>query len=119
MDTPGGTEPEAVIAGATADAHGGDDADAHGGDEQRTGPFTGVEERPGPPFTTAALGVEVTVHGIDTVFRNLLRKPGFTWSEHGEALLRRHKPWYYESEPRTGVSVIGDRLSELLGAGRR
>ncbi|MEU3603902.1 hypothetical protein AB0E83_00300 [Streptomyces sp. NPDC035033] len=55
----------------------------------------------------------------DAVFRKLLRKPGFTWSEHGDALLRRRKPWYYESDPRPGVSVIGDRLRELLGAGRR
>ncbi|MFD3611293.1 hypothetical protein ACFWXA_25095 [Streptomyces atroolivaceus] len=55
---------------------------------------------------------------VDEVFRKLLRKPGFTWSEHGEALLRRRKPWYYESEPRPGVSVIGDRLS-VLAAGRR
>ncbi|MBC2900634.1 hypothetical protein [Streptomyces cupreus] len=54
----------------------------------------------------------------DTVFRKLLRKPGFTWSEHGEALLRRRKPWYYATEPRPGVSVIGDRLS-ALAAGRR
>lgn len=51
---------------------------------------------------------------VDTVFRRLLRQPGFTWSEHGDALLRRRKPWYYENEPRPGVSVIGDRLSELL-----
>ncbi|MCX4788022.1 hypothetical protein OG369_18095 [Streptomyces sp. NBC_01221] len=56
---------------------------------------------------------------VDVVFRKLLRKPGFTWSEHGDALLRRRKPWYYENEPRPGVSLIGDRLSELLGAGRR
>ncbi|MGW3956590.1 hypothetical protein ACWEKM_38105 [Streptomyces sp. NPDC004752] len=49
----------------------------------------------------------------DTVFRKLLRKPGFTWSEDGEALLRRRKPWYYANEPRPGVSAIGDRLSEL------
>ncbi|MFF8614660.1 hypothetical protein [Streptomyces sp. NPDC015350] len=56
---------------------------------------------------------------VDGVFRKLLRKPDFTWSEHGEALLRRRKPWYYESVPRPGVSVIGDRLRELLGAGRR
>ncbi|MFF9688025.1 hypothetical protein [Streptomyces sp. NPDC014623] len=53
----------------------------------------------------------------DEVFRKLLRKPGFIWSEHGEALLRRRKPWYYEREPRPGVSVIGDRLSRLA-AGR-
>ncbi|MFD3413634.1 hypothetical protein [Streptomyces cyaneofuscatus] len=54
----------------------------------------------------------------DEVFQKLLRKPGFTWNEHGEALLRGRKPWYYENEPRPGVSVIGDRLS-LLAAGRR
>ncbi|UYB41881.1 hypothetical protein SLV14_004687 [Streptomyces sp. Je 1-4] len=54
----------------------------------------------------------------DAVFRKLLRKPGFTWSEHGEALLRRRKPWYYANEPRPGVSVIGDRLGALL-TGRR
>ncbi|MGW1144754.1 hypothetical protein ACWD6I_06780 [Streptomyces sp. NPDC002454] len=50
----------------------------------------------------------------DAVFRRLLRKPDFAWSEHGEALLHRRKPWYYESEPRPGVSVIGDRLGALL-----
>ncbi|WP_258049981.1 hypothetical protein [Streptomyces finlayi] len=55
------------------------------------------------------------------MFRRLLRKPGFTWTEHGEALLCRRKPWYYENyenEPRPGVSAIGDRLSTLV-AGRR
>jgi hypothetical protein len=55
----------------------------------------------------------------DTVFQRLLRKPGFTWAEHGEELLRRRKPWYYENEPRPGVSVIGERLSELAAGGRR
>ncbi|MFJ5034220.1 hypothetical protein ACIQB5_40595 [Streptomyces sp. NPDC088560] len=54
----------------------------------------------------------------DAVFRKLLRKPGFTWREHGESLLRRRKPWYYANEPRPGVSVIGDRLS-ALAADRR
>jgi hypothetical protein len=49
------------------------------------------------------------------VFRKVLRKPNFTWAEHGEALMRRRKPWYYDHEPRPGVSVIGSRLSELLG----
>jgi hypothetical protein len=49
----------------------------------------------------------------DAVLRKVLRKPGFTWAEHGEALLRRRKPWYYEREPRPGVSVIGARLAEL------
>jgi hypothetical protein len=50
----------------------------------------------------------------DTVFRKILRKPNFTWAEHGEALLRRRKPWYYEQEPRPGISVIGARLTELV-----
>jgi hypothetical protein len=50
----------------------------------------------------------------DVVFRKVLRKPSFTWAEHGEALMRRRKPWYYEHEPRPGISVIGTRLSELL-----
>jgi hypothetical protein len=50
----------------------------------------------------------------DAVFRKVLRQPDFTWAEHGEALMRRQKPWYYEREPRPGISVIGARLSELL-----
>lgn len=54
----------------------------------------------------------------DVVFRKLLRKPGFTWSEHGETLLLRRKPWYYENQPRPGVSVIGDRLSALAAGCR-
>jgi len=56
---------------------------------------------------------------VDAVFRKILRKPNFTWSEHGEALLRRRKAWYYEREPRPGVSVIGTRLAELAYGGRR
>ncbi|MFE1316550.1 hypothetical protein [Kitasatospora phosalacinea] len=55
----------------------------------------------------------------DTVFRRLLRKPGFSWAEHGEELLRRRKPRYYAQEPRPGVSVIGERLGELVADGRR
>ncbi|MFE7614495.1 hypothetical protein [Streptomyces sp. NPDC057496] len=51
---------------------------------------------------------------VDMVFRKLLRRPDFSWSEHGDALLRRRKPWYVAAEQRPGVSVIGDRLSELL-----
>ena len=59
---------------------------------------------------TEAQGRQTT----DTVFRRILRKPNFTWAEHGEALLRRRKPWYYEQEPRPGTSVIGARLTELV-----
>jgi hypothetical protein len=35
---------------------------------------------------------------VDAVFRKVLRKSGFTWAEHGEALLRRRRPWYYDLE---------------------
>jgi hypothetical protein len=52
---------------------------------------------------------------VDAVFRKILRQPHFTWAEHGEALLRRRKPWYYEHEPRPNRTVIGARLSELVG----
>jgi len=63
------------------------------------------------PFRRLAAAYQDTV---DAVFRKVLRKPNFIWAEHGEALMRRRKPWYYESEPRPGISVIGARLSELL-----
>ncbi|WBP87753.1 hypothetical protein [Kitasatospora cathayae] len=56
---------------------------------------------------------------VDEVFRKLLRQPGFTWTEHGEELLRRRKRRYYEQEPRPGVSVIGERLSELARGAQR
>lgn len=52
---------------------------------------------------------------VDAVFRKVLRKPDFIWTEHGEALMRRRKPWYYEREARPGFVVIGERLNELLG----
>ncbi|WP_042410599.1 hypothetical protein [Streptacidiphilus carbonis] len=56
---------------------------------------------------------------VDAVFRKVLRDPGFSWGEHGEALLRRRKPWYYAQEPRPDVSVIGERLIELAASGRQ
>ena len=31
-----------------------------------------------------------------------------------DAVMRRRKSWYYEREPRPGISVIGARLSELV-----
>jgi hypothetical protein len=51
---------------------------------------------------------------VDAVFRKILRQPHFTWAEHGEALLRRRKPWYYEHEPRPNRTVIGARLAALI-----
>jgi hypothetical protein len=56
---------------------------------------------------------------VDAVFRKVLRNRDFTWSEDGEALMRRRKAWYYQREPRPGVSVIGDRLMELAFGRRR
>jgi hypothetical protein len=56
---------------------------------------------------------------VDAVFRKILRRRDFTRAEHGEALMRRRKAWYYRHEPRPGVSVIGDRLLELASGGRR
>jgi hypothetical protein len=32
---------------------------------------------------------------VDAVFRKILGQPHFTWAEHGQALLRQRKPWYY------------------------
>ena len=54
---------------------------------------------------------------VDAVFRKILRRRDFTWAEHGQALMRRRKAWYYQREPRPGVSVIGDRLLELASGG--
>jgi hypothetical protein len=58
-------------------------------------------------------GTRTGILGYASASGRVLRKPGFTWADHGEALLRRRKPWYYEHEPRPGVSVIGARLQEL------
>jgi hypothetical protein len=55
----------------------------------------------------------------DPVISKVLLKPGFTWTEHGEAWLRRRKAEFYEREPRPAVSVIGNRLAELAAANRR
>ncbi len=52
---------------------------------------------------------------VDAVFRRILGQPHFSWAEHGEALLCRRKPWYYEREPRPGIALIGARLCELIG----
>jgi hypothetical protein len=56
---------------------------------------------------------------VDAVFRKILRQPDFIWAKDGEALMRRRKAWYYRSEPRPGVSVIGARLIELASGSRR
>ena len=35
----------------------------------------------------------------NAVFRKILRQRDFTWAEHGEALMRRRKAWYYQRAP--------------------
>jgi hypothetical protein len=52
--------------------------------------------------------------GADPVFRALLRKPGFSWQRDGEKLLRRHKKPFFDREPTPSISIVGQRLSELL-----
>ncbi|MGV9351629.1 hypothetical protein ACWDSD_44460 [Streptomyces spiralis] len=52
--------------------------------------------------------------GADTVFRTLLRKPSFSWERDGESLLRRRKKARYGREPLPSITVVGDRLAELL-----
>jgi hypothetical protein len=51
----------------------------------------------------------------DAVWRSVLRQRHFTWSDHGEALLRKHKPWFYKNDQYPGVVVLGDRPGELAG----
>jgi hypothetical protein len=57
--------------------------------------------------------------GADPVFRTLLRKPGFSWSRDGENLLRRDKKPFFDREPTPSISIVGERLAELLGSGTR
>jgi hypothetical protein len=52
--------------------------------------------------------------GVDRVFRALLRKPDFSWSRDGEGLMRREKKALIEREPTPSISVVGNRLAELL-----
>ena len=54
----------------------------------------------------------------DTVFRRVLGNRGFSWRQHGEALLRKRKPGYYETEPLPSVAVLSDRVMELTRARR-
>lgn len=49
----------------------------------------------------------------DQVFAALLGEPEFRWERDGEDLLRRRKSANYEREPVPGITVLGDRLTEL------
>ncbi|MDK1475479.1 hypothetical protein QNO07_18985 [Streptomyces sp. 549] len=61
--------------------------------------------------------VERHPEGVDEVFRALLRKPGFRWERDGDALLRTHKRDFFHADPMPTVTVVGDRLLELLRSG--
>jgi hypothetical protein len=50
---------------------------------------------------------------VDAVFRRVLGNRNFSWRQHGEGLLRKRKPGYYDSDPLPGVAVLGDRVLEL------
>jgi hypothetical protein len=52
--------------------------------------------------------------GADPVFQALLRKPRFSWERDGEQLLRTRKKDFFAHEATPSISVIGDRLAELL-----
>ena len=52
----------------------------------------------------------------DVVFRRVLANRGFSWLQHGEGLLRKRKPGYFETEPLPGVAVLSDRVMELVRA---
>jgi hypothetical protein len=54
---------------------------------------------------------------VDAVFRALLRKPEFSWARDGEDLLHKRKKAFFEREPVPGVTVLGERLAELLRRG--
>jgi hypothetical protein len=41
------------------------------------------------------------------VFRQVLRRPGFSWKRDGEALLRRYKASWFERAALTGVVPVG------------
>ena len=55
----------------------------------------------------------------DAVFQTVLKQRHFSWAAHGEALLRKHKPWYYEQDQLPAMLVFGKRLTQLLGTSAR
>ena len=65
------------------------------------------------PAVLRRLAAENPDH-VDAVYRTVLRQRHFSWAAHGEALLRKHKAWYFDQEQYPGVTVVGPRLSELL-----
>ncbi|MFI7128792.1 hypothetical protein ACIBQ1_24025 [Nonomuraea sp. NPDC050153] len=48
------------------------------------------------------------------VFQKLLKKKGFSWPEHGEALLRRHKTRYFETPQLPTTVPVSAAMTEHL-----
>ncbi|MEO3888459.1 hypothetical protein [Nonomuraea sp. B5E05] len=48
------------------------------------------------------------------VFQKLLKKKGFSWPEHGEALLRRHKARYFETPQLPTTVPVSAAMTEHL-----
>ncbi|HLH84959.1 MAG TPA: hypothetical protein VKV38_17020 [Trebonia sp.] len=69
-----------------------------------------------PPLPLRRMAAAFPAHA-DAVFRRVLGNRNFTWSQHGESLLRKRKPGYYQSEPLPGVAVLSDRVLELARGG--
>ena len=65
-----------------------------------------------PPLPLRRMAAAFPEH-MDPVFRRVLGNRTFTWRQHGEGLLRKRKPGYYETEPLPGVAVLSDRVLEL------
>lgn len=48
------------------------------------------------------------------VFGKLLKKRGFTWADHGEALLRKHKPGYFDGSRLPRNVMLSETLADAL-----
>jgi hypothetical protein len=52
------------------------------------------------------------------LFQNLLNEPGFSWERDGQALLRKHKPWCFETAPQPPVTPLRSELAQALPPAR-
>ncbi|MGH3164559.1 MAG: hypothetical protein ACRDN0_01535 [Trebonia sp.] len=66
-----------------------------------------------PPLPLRRIAAAFPAENVDLVFRKILGNRAFTWSKHGEGLLRKRKPGAFEDEPAPGVAVLSDRVLAL------
>jgi hypothetical protein len=66
-----------------------------------------------PPLPLRRLAAAHPAANVDAVYRKVLGNRNFSWAQHGEALLSKRKPGYFEAEPTPGVAVLSDRVLEL------